>query len=52
MAKVDDNIMRDAEDKGLREWRRLLLQNISGDVLELAVVQVLILNFILILSSI
>jgi ubiquinone/menaquinone biosynthesis C-methylase UbiE len=25
----------DAEDKGLREWRRLLLQNLSGEVLEL-----------------
>lgn len=35
MAKIYDNIMQDAEDKGLREWRRFLLQNISGDVLEL-----------------
>ena len=35
MAKFYDNIMRDAEDKCLRDWRRLLLQNISGDVLEL-----------------
>lgn len=35
MAKIYDNIMQDAEDKGLRDWRRLLLQNVSGDVLEL-----------------
>lgn len=35
MAKIYDNIMRDAEDKGLRDWRQQLLQNISGDVLEL-----------------
>lgn len=35
MAKVYDNIMQDAEDKGLRDWRQQLLQNISGDVLEL-----------------
>ena len=35
MAKIYDNIMQDAEDKGLRDWRQQLLQNISGDVLEL-----------------
>lgn len=35
MAKIYDNIMRDAEDKGLRDWRQQLLQNVSGDVLEL-----------------
>lgn len=35
MAKVYDKIMQDAEDKGLRDWRQQLLQNISGDVLEL-----------------
>jgi ubiquinone/menaquinone biosynthesis C-methylase UbiE len=35
MAKFYDNIMQDAEERGLRDWRQLLLQNISGDVLEL-----------------
>lgn len=35
MAKFYDKIMREAEDKGLRDWRQLLLQNVSGDVLEL-----------------
>lgn len=35
MAKVYDNIMQDAEEKGLKNWRQQLLQNISGDVLEL-----------------
>lgn len=35
MAKAYNNIMQDAEDKGLRDWRQRLLQNISGDVLEL-----------------
>lgn len=35
MAKACNNIMQDAEDKGLRDWRQRLLQNISGDVLEL-----------------
>jgi ubiquinone/menaquinone biosynthesis C-methylase UbiE len=35
MAKFYDNIMQDAEDKGLRDWRQLLLKNVSGDVLEL-----------------
>ncbi len=35
MAKIYDNIMQDAEDKGLRDWRQQLLQNASGDVLEL-----------------
>src|SRR3990167_9744494 len=34
-SKFYDNIMQDAEDKGLREWRRMLLKNISGEVLEL-----------------
>ena len=35
MTKYYDKIMRDAEDKSLREWRKLLLSNISGYVLEL-----------------
>lgn len=35
MAKIYDNMMRDAEDKCLKDWRQQLLQNISGDVLEL-----------------
>ena len=35
LSKLYDNIMKDAEDKGLREWRQTLLENISGDVLEL-----------------
>ena len=35
MAKYYDKIMCDAEDKSLREWRKFLLSNISGDVLEL-----------------
>ena len=35
LAKLYDNIMKDAEEKGLRDWRRVLLKNISGDVLEL-----------------
>jgi ubiquinone/menaquinone biosynthesis C-methylase UbiE len=35
LSKIYDSIMKDAEDKGLREWRRILLKNISGDVLEL-----------------
>ncbi|MDP3705846.1 MAG: methyltransferase domain-containing protein [Legionellaceae bacterium] len=35
MAKIYDNIMQDAEDRGLRDWRQQLLQNASGDVLEL-----------------
>lgn len=30
-----DKIMRDAEDKGLRNWRETLMKNISGEVLEL-----------------
>src|SRR5262245_34440175 len=34
-SKFYDRIMKDAEDKGLREWRRTLLQDISGEVLEL-----------------
>lgn len=34
-SKFYDNIMKDAENKGLRDWRRMLLENISGDVLEL-----------------
>lgn len=34
-SKIYDNMMKDAEDKGLREWRRTLLKNSSGDVLEL-----------------
>lgn len=35
MAKIYDNLMRDAEDKGLKTWRQQLLQHASGDVLEL-----------------
>ena len=35
MAKIYDNLMQDAENKGLRDWRRQLLHNVSGDVLEL-----------------
>lgn len=35
MSKFYDQIMKDAEEKGLRDWRRTLLENISGDVLEL-----------------
>ncbi len=35
LSKFYDAIMKDAEDKGLRDWRRMLLKNISGDVLEL-----------------
>lgn len=34
-SKFYDKIMHDAEDKGLRDWRRMLLKDISGDVLEL-----------------
>lgn len=34
-SKIYDNIMKDAEAKGLRNWRQMLLKNISGDVLEL-----------------
>lgn len=35
LSKLYDNIMKDAEDKGLREWRRTLLSNVAGEVLEL-----------------
>lgn len=35
LSKFYDNIMQDAEDKGLRDWRQMLLNNISGEVLEL-----------------
>jgi len=35
MAKIYDRMMQDAEAKGLREWRQQLLQNVSGDILEL-----------------
>lgn len=35
MAKFYDKIMHDAEEKGLRDWRRNLLHPIKGDVLEL-----------------
>jgi ubiquinone/menaquinone biosynthesis C-methylase UbiE len=35
MATIYDCVMSNAEDKGLREWRRLLLENLSGEVLEL-----------------
>ncbi len=34
-SKFYDGIMKDAEDKGLRDWRSSLLKNISGEVLEL-----------------
>ena len=35
IAKFYDNIMQDAEDKMLKDWRRQLLLSLSGDVLEL-----------------
>lgn len=35
LSKFYDNIMKDAEDKGLREWRQTLLHDLSGDVIEL-----------------
>jgi ubiquinone/menaquinone biosynthesis C-methylase UbiE len=35
MAKFYDKIMADAEEKCLRNWRAYLLQDLSGDVLEL-----------------
>lgn len=34
-AKFYDNIMMDAEEKCLREWRETLLKNLLGEVLEL-----------------
>lgn len=34
-AKLYDYIMKDAEEKILREWRGALLSNLSGDVLEI-----------------
>lgn len=34
-AKVYDRLIRNAEDKGLKDWRRALLKNASGEVLEL-----------------
>jgi ubiquinone/menaquinone biosynthesis C-methylase UbiE len=34
-SKFYDKIMRDAEEKGLRDWRQTLLKNASGNVLEL-----------------
>lgn len=33
MTKYYDKFMKDAEERGLRNWRRTLLQNISGDVI-------------------
>lgn len=35
MAKFYDKILADAEEKCLREWRSLLLKDLSGEVLEL-----------------
>lgn len=35
MAKYYDAMLRDAEEKCLRDWRRSLLQNVTGEVLEL-----------------
>lgn len=35
VAKYYDKFIKDAEEKGLRDWRRSLLQNISGEVLEI-----------------
>jgi len=34
-AKFYDKLIEEAEEKGLREWRKNLLQDISGDVLEI-----------------
>jgi len=34
-AKYYDHIMADAEQKGLQDWRKSLLENVSGEVLEL-----------------
>lgn len=35
MAKYYDTMLRDAEEKCLKNWRKTLLQDVSGDVLEL-----------------
>ncbi len=35
MAKYYDYMLRDAEEKCLKDWRKILLQDLSGDVLEL-----------------
>jgi len=35
MAKFYDCMLRDAEKKCLRDWRKVLLQNLSGDVIDL-----------------
>jgi len=35
MSKYYDNMLRDAEEKCLKDWRKALLQNLSGDILEL-----------------
>jgi ubiquinone/menaquinone biosynthesis C-methylase UbiE len=35
MAKYYDFMLRDSEEKCLREWRKSLLQDLSGDILEL-----------------
>lgn len=34
-SKYYDNIMQDAEEKNLKEWRKTLLSQLSGEVLEL-----------------
>ena len=34
-SKFYDKMIKDAEEKGLSDWRQTLLQNISGDVLEI-----------------
>jgi ubiquinone/menaquinone biosynthesis C-methylase UbiE len=33
-SKFYDSMIKDAEDKGLKDWRRSLLEKLSGDVLE------------------
>lgn len=35
LSKLYDSILKDAENKSLRDWRHILLKNIDGDVLEL-----------------
>ena len=47
MAKYYDYMLRDAEEKCLKNWRKTLLQDLSGNVLERDAVQGQILIFIL-----
>lgn len=35
MSKYYDSMLRDAEEKCLKDWRKALLQDLSGDILEL-----------------